>query len=132
MSIRNIVFLIGNLGQDPEVRRLESGKSVAKFSMATSETYKNQQGEKVQETQWHSIVAWGAKAEFAEKYLKKGASATITGKLTYRTYEKDGEKKYYTEIVASEIIPHVWPKNDSFPTEADEPVGSGDDSDLPF
>lgn len=121
MSYKNLTILTGNLGKDVELKRLDSGKAVAKFSLATSETYTNKQGEKVTDTQWHDIVAWGKSAEFAERQLKKGSSVTIFGKLTYRTHEHEGQKRYYTEIVANEIIPHVWAKGDQGPGEDDEP-----------
>ncbi len=104
-SLRNRVQLIGNLGKDPEVKTFDNGKKVARFSMATSETYKNATGEKVTETQWHNIVAWNGTAGIVEKYLKKGNEVAIEGKLTYRNWEdKDGKKHYITEIIANEIL----------------------------
>lgn len=104
-ALRNKVQLIGHLGNDPEIVKLESGKSLAKFSLATNETYKNQEGEKVTETQWHHVVAWGKTAEIIEKYVTKGKEIAIEGKLTHRSYEdKNGEKRYSTEVVASELL----------------------------
>ena len=104
-SLRNSVKLIGNLGGDPEVKTLESGKMVANFSLATNDTYKNAKGDKVTETQWHRIVAWGKTAEFIQKYLKKGNNVALQGKLTHRSYEdKDGIKRYQTEVVANEFV----------------------------
>lgn len=104
-SLRNSVKLIGHLGADPEIKKLESGKAVAKFSMATRDTYKNAKGDKVTETQWHRIVAWGAKAEYAEKYLRKGLHIALAGKLTHNSYEdKDGIKRYTTDVVANEFV----------------------------
>lgn len=98
----NKIHLIGRLGADPETRRLESGKTVAKFTLATSETWKNANGEKQEETQWHNIVVWEGLAEIAEKYLKKGSLIYVEGKMTYRTYEgEDGQKKYFSEVRAS-------------------------------
>jgi single-strand DNA-binding protein len=98
----NRVTLIGRLGKDPEVRRLESGAAVAKFSLATSESYKDKDGNKVDTTEWHNIVVWRSQAEVAEKYLKKGMLVYVEGKLTYREYtDKDNVKKYFTEIVAN-------------------------------
>ncbi len=95
-------MLIGRLGKDPEVRRLDSGSTVAKFSLATSESYKDKDGNKVETTEWHNVVVWRAQAEIAEKYLKKGMLVYVEGKLTYREYtDKDNVKKYFTEIVAS-------------------------------
>ncbi len=104
-SLRNSVRLIGNLGAAPEVKNLEKGNKVAKLALATNETYTNQQGEKVTETYWHNLVAWGKTAEIAEKYLNKGSEIAIEGKLTNRSYnDKDGVKKYITEIVVNEFL----------------------------
>ncbi|MGE0771140.1 MAG: single-stranded DNA-binding protein [Cyclobacteriaceae bacterium] len=98
-TLRNSVQLIGRLGKDPEVKSFDSGKTKATFSLATSETYKNQKGEKVQDTQWHNLVIWGKLAETAGKYLKKGAEIAVEGKLVHRVYETDkGEKRFITEI----------------------------------
>lgn len=96
----NKVILVGNTGKDPEVRHLESGISVASFSLATSETYKNKSGDKVTNTEWHNIVLWRGLAEVAEKYVKKGTQLYIEGKIRTRSWEdKDGNKRYTTEIV---------------------------------
>lgn len=104
-TLRNKVQLIGNLGNDPEIITLDSGKKLAKLSIATNETYKNAQGEKVTDTQWHTVVAWNKTAEIIEQYLQKGNEVAIEGKLTYRSYEnKDGTKKYITEIVCNELL----------------------------
>jgi single-strand DNA-binding protein len=104
-TLRNKVQLIGNLGINPEIITLESGKKLAKFSLATNESYKNAQGEKVIDTQWHNIVAWNKTAEIVEKYLVKGNEVAIEGKLTTRSYEtKEGEKRYITEIVCNELL----------------------------
>lgn len=104
-NLRNRVQLIGNLGKDPEIRNLENGKTVANFSMATSETYRNNGGEKITDTQWHNLVAWGKTAEIIEKYLQKGSEVAVEGKLIHRSYEaKDGQKKYVTEIVVDELL----------------------------
>ncbi|MFO7655840.1 MAG: single-stranded DNA-binding protein [Bacteroidales bacterium] len=104
-NLRNRVQLIGNLGMNPEVKNLESGKKVAKFSIATTETYKGSDGKKVSETQWHNIVAWGGLADIAEKYLQKGSEVAVEGKLTHRTYDdKSGNKKFFTEIVLNDIL----------------------------
>lgn len=103
--ISNTVNLIGNLGMDPEVKQLESGKTLARFSLATSEFYKNAAGEKIKDAQWHNVVAWGKTAEIVEKYLKKGSKVAIEGKLSNRNYETaKGEKKYITEVVANEVL----------------------------
>tara|TARA_R110001632_G_scaffold102272_4_gene210374 strand:- start:10410 stop:10745 length:336 start_codon:yes stop_codon:yes gene_type:complete len=104
-TLRNKVQLIGNLGNDPEIITLESGKKLAKLSIATNESYKNAQGEKVTDTQWHNVVAWNKTAEIVEKYLQKGSEVAIEGKLTTRSYEtKEGEKRYITEVVCNELL----------------------------
>tara|TARA_R110001632_G_scaffold19898_1_gene59809 strand:+ start:8584 stop:8919 length:336 start_codon:yes stop_codon:yes gene_type:complete len=104
-TLRNKVQLIGNLGNDPEIITLESGKKLAKLSIATNESYKNAQGEKVTDTQWHNVVAWNKTAEIVEKYLHKGSEVAIEGKLTSRSYEtKEGEKRYITEVVVNELL----------------------------
>jgi single-strand DNA-binding protein len=104
-NLKNKVQLIGNLGINPEIKKLESGKKIAKFSLATNETYKNSKGEKVDDTQWHNLIAWGKTAELIEKYLQKGSEVAIEGKLTNRSYDdKDGIKRYITEIVVNEIL----------------------------
>ena len=100
----NKVILIGNLGKDPEVRHLESGRAVANFPIATSESYKNREGDRVTHTEWHNIVLWTPLAEIAEKYLNKGKQVYIEGRLTTRSYEdKDGNKKYMTEVVGQNL-----------------------------
>ncbi len=104
-NLRNRVNLIGNLGTDPEVKKLESGRMLAKFPLATSENYKNSEGQKISETQWHNLVAWGPTATFVEKYLKKGNEIAVEGKLSHRSYEdKDGIRKYITEIIVNEVL----------------------------
>ena len=104
-TLRNKVQLIGNLGNNPEIITLDSGKKLAKFSIATNESYKNASGEKVTDTQWHNIVAWNKTAEIIEKYLEKGSEVAVEGKLTSRSYEtKEGEKRYVTEVVVNELL----------------------------
>lgn len=104
MSSVNKVILIGNLGTDPEVKHLENDNSVANFPIATSETYKNKQGEKVTNTEWHRIVMWGNLAKIAEKYLKKGAKIYVEGKLVTEKYtDKDGNDRYTTKIVCNNL-----------------------------
>ena len=104
-ALKNKVQLIGNLGNTPEVKTLESGKKMARFSVATSESYRNAKGEKVTETQWHNLVAWGKVAEIVEKYLGKGKEVAIEGKLISRSYnDKEGNKKYITEIQVNELL----------------------------
>lgn len=104
-SIRNKVQLIGNLGNDPEIINLESGKKIAKFSLATNESYKDASGQKIDKVEWHNLVAWNKTADIVEKYVTKGKEIAIEGKLTSRSYEtKDGEKRYITEVVVSELL----------------------------
>ncbi|MFY0625046.1 MAG: single-stranded DNA-binding protein [Reichenbachiella sp.] len=103
-TLRNNVQLIGRLGNDPELRTFESGKKMATFSMATNEVYYDGKGEKVEDTQWHNIVAWDKKADIIEGYLKKGSEIAMQGKLVNRKYEKDGETKYITEINLNELL----------------------------
>lgn len=104
-ALKNKVQLIGNLGNNPEIKTLDGGKKLAKFSIATSEIYNNAKGEKVKETQWHNLVAWGKVAEIAEKYLSKGSEVAVEGKLTSRSYnDKEGNKKYITEVQVNEIL----------------------------
>jgi single-strand DNA-binding protein len=104
-NLKNKVQLIGHLGKDPEVKTIESGKKVASFTMATNEQYRNAQGQKIEETQWHYLVAWGGIAEVVEKYLTKGAEVLVEGKIQNRTYtDKDGNKKYFSEVQVSELL----------------------------
>jgi single-strand DNA-binding protein len=104
-AIKNKVQLIGHLGQAPEVKIIGEGKKVAQISIATNETYKNAKGEKITDTQWHTVVAWGKLADIAEKYLEKGTEVAIEGKLLNRNYtDKQGVKRYVTEIQASELL----------------------------
>ena len=134
----NKVILLGNLGKDPEVKRLETGKSVANFSLATSEVYKNKEGEKVTKTEWHNIVLWSPLAEIAESYLKKGSQLYLEGKISNRSYDdKEGVKKYISEVVGREITLLGKPTSNN----STEEVSSDDNSkietkeendDLPF
>ena len=104
-ALKNKVQLIGNLGSNPEIKTLDGGKKMAKFNIATNESYRNSNGEKVTETQWHNLVAWGKLAEIIEKYIMKGSEVAVEGKLTYRSYnDKDGNKKYFTEIQVNELL----------------------------
>ena len=104
-ALKNKVQLIGNLGNAPEVKTLESGKKMARFSVATNENYRNAKGEKVTETQWHNLVAWGKVAEIVEKFLTKGKEVAIEGKLINRSYnDKEGIKKYITEVQVTELL----------------------------
>ena len=104
-ALKNKVQLIGNLGNAPEVRNTESGKKLVRFSVATNESYRNANGEKVTETQWHNLIAWGKVADIAEKFLIKGTEVAIEGKLVNRNYtDKEGNKKYITEVQVNEIL----------------------------
>jgi len=104
-TLRNSVKLIGNVGQTPEIKNLDNGKKVANFSIATNETYFNKAGEKVTQTYWHNLVAWGKTAEIIENYVDKGKEVAIEGKLTNRSYEtQDGQRRYITEILVNEIL----------------------------
>jgi len=103
-TLKNHVQLIGRLGNDPQVRNFDSGKKMATFSLATNDTYFNNKGEKVEDTQWHNIVVWGKRADVAEQYLRKGSEVAVQGKLVNRSYESNGEKKYITEINLSELL----------------------------
>ena len=104
-ALKNKVQLIGNLGNAPEVKTLESGKKMARFSVATSESYRNAKGEKVTDTQWHNLIAWGKVADIVEKFLTKGKEVAIEGKLINRSYnDKDGNKKYITEVQVNELL----------------------------
>jgi single-strand DNA-binding protein len=104
-GLRNSVRLIGHIGKDPETKEFESGKKVARFTLATDEVYKNAKGERVKDTVWHNLVIWGKTATVAEKYLEKGAEIAIEGRLTSRSYTtKEGEKKYVTEIIVGELL----------------------------
>ena len=100
----NKVILVGNLGKDPEVRHLENNVAVATFTLATSESYKDKTGPRIEKTEWHNIVMWRGLAEVAEKYLKKGQTVYIEGKIRSRNYQdKEGQTRYITEIVADEM-----------------------------
>jgi single-strand DNA-binding protein len=104
-SLRNKVQLIGNLGQDPEIRTFDNGKAVARFSLATTDSYRDAEGKKITETQWHNLIAWGNLAKIIQKYLNKGSEVAVEGKLTHRTFEdKDGKKRYFTEVVLTDMV----------------------------
>ena len=104
-SLKNRVTLIGNLGQDPEIKTTETGKKVTHFTLATKDGYKNADGQKVSETTWHNIVAWNGLADIAGRFLKKGREVAVEGRIVYRNYEdKKGVTKYITEIVLNDLI----------------------------
>jgi single-strand DNA-binding protein len=137
----NKVILVGNLGRDPEIKTFEGGGMIATFSVATSETFKNQAGEKETRTEWHRLVIRRtALAEIAQKYLRKGMSVYVEGKLQTRTYEKDNVTHYTTEVVVDDFQ-MLTPKSDgTFTPEnsgrvqetADQPVAQEQGDDLPF
>ena len=138
----NKVILIGNLGKDPEVRHLENGATVASFSLATTESYKDKEGKRIQQTEWHNIVVWRKLAEIAEKYLNKGSNIYLEGKIRTRSWEdKEGNKKYTTEIIG-DTFTMLDGKKDEFSHEASEPAENtntnnrlpenGPENDLPF
>ena len=104
-ALRNRVQLIGNVGNDPEIKTFEGGKKVANLTIATNESYKNDKGEKVEQTEWHRVVAWGKTAEIIERFVTKGKEVAIEGKLTHRSYDdKNGEKRYITEVVVNDLL----------------------------
>jgi len=138
MASLNKVMLIGNLGKDPEVRYTASGQAVASFSLATSEKFKNKNGEFEERTEWHRVTLWARLAEIAGEYLSKGKTVYIEGRLQTREYEKDGIKRYTTEIVG-EKMQMLSPKGES--RSAGSPLGNNgasreeppfQDDDIPF
>ncbi len=136
----NKVILIGNLGKDPEIRYLDNGTPVVNFPIATTETYKNKQGEKVSQTEWHNIVLWRGLAEVAEQWLKKGSSVYIEGKIRNRKWEdKEGNTRYNTEILGDNMTMLGGKRNDETLSEAKSEKASlettsknKEDDDLPF
>ena len=113
-ALKNKVQLIGNLGNSPEVKTTEGGKKFVRFSVATNELYKNANGEKVKETQWHNLIAWGKVADIAERFLAKGSEVAIEGKLIHRNYtDKEGNKKYVSEVQINELLLLGKPMKDS-------------------
>ena len=127
MSGINKVILIGNLGKDPEVRYLDSGVAVANLSLATSENYKNKDGERITQTEWHDVVLWRGLAEVAEKYLKKGSSVYVEGKLrTNKWVDKDENTRYKTEILADKLT--MLGKSNS----QESSIENSSEDDLPF
>ncbi|MES2410694.1 MAG: single-stranded DNA-binding protein [Bacteroidota bacterium] len=104
-AMRNKVQLIGHVGQEPEIKTFDGGKKVANITIATNDSYTNDKGEKVEQTEWHRVTAWGKLAEIIEKYVDKGKEIAVEGKLTHRSYDdKDGSKRYVTEVVANDIL----------------------------
>ena len=104
-AIKNKVQLIGNVGQEPEIKTFDGGKKVANITIATNDHFINEKGEKVEQTEWHRVTAWGKVADIIEKYVTKGKEVALEGKLTHRSYDdKDGVKRYITEVVAHDIL----------------------------
>lgn len=136
----NKVILVGHVGKDPEVKHLDNGTSFARFTLATSESYKNKDGEKITNTEWHNIVVWRGLADVAEKYVKKGNKLYLEGKITSRTYEQDGATKYFSEIVGNvmQMLDSKPPSigSESTPTNPTEPNVEKNEElptdDLPF
>ncbi|MEN2282668.1 single-stranded DNA-binding protein [Algoriphagus sp. SE2] len=125
-TLRNKVQLIGRLGSKVEIKNLDGGKTLGKVSLATNESYKNAKGERVEETTWHNLVAWGKQAELLDKYTDKGSEIAIEGKLSNRSYEdKEGNKRYISEVVVHSILLMGDRK-------ANVPVGAESEEDLPF
>ena len=149
MSV-NKVILVGNVGRDPEVKYIDQDVPFARFTLATSESYRAKNGEKVETTEWHNIVLWRGLAKVAEQYVKKGSKLYIEGKITHRQYEQDGVTKYFTEIVGNNMVmldskaqgESREPDSKSYNTAAnvqEKPVSDGPgleepegDDDLPF
>ena len=137
----NKVILIGNLGKDPELRYAPSGSAVASFSLATSEQWKDQEGNPQERTSWHNVVVWNKLAEIVAEYLKKGSKVYLEGRIQYRDYEgKDGNKRYVTEIVANELVMLSSRQGQDGGTKPEEsapgttaaPAVSENKEDLPF
>jgi single-strand DNA-binding protein len=104
-AMKNRVQLIGNVGNEPEIKTFDGGKKLASLTIATHDTYRNDKGDKVEQTEWHKVTAWGKTADIIEKYVTKGKEVAIEGKLTHRSYEdKNGEKRYITEVIVNEIL----------------------------
>ncbi len=141
----NKVILVGNLGKDPEVRHLENGASVANFSIATSETYKDKNGNRQEQTEWHNVVLWRGLAQIAEKYLRKGSQIYVEGKLKTRSWQdKDGNTRYTTEVVGDQMtmlggrpsggndVPAPKAANEPVKNSGSADISSDDADDLPF
>jgi single-strand DNA-binding protein len=140
----NKVILIGNLGQDPDFRMLDSGIALCKLSVATSESYKDDQGEWKEETEWHRVVLWRNLAETANKFLKKGSKVAIEGRLKTSSYEKEGITRYSTDIIANSLVLLDKAESSDYQTDNDKrfsksnigesvpDASSNEDDDLPF
>lgn len=103
--MKNSVQLIGHVGQEPEIKTLETGRKLANITIATNDVYYKENGDKVEKTEWHRVTAWGKTAEIIEKYVTKGKEVAVEGKLTHRSYDdKEGNKRYITEVIINEIL----------------------------
>ena len=133
MSSVNKVILVGHVGKDPEIRYLDGGVAVARFTLATNENYKNKEGLKTELTEWHNIVLWRQQAELAEKYIRKGKLLYIEGKIRTRTYGEENNKKYFTEIIGDSIQFLGGPRVDdnSRNTDVPETVNDAPDGEIP-
>ncbi|MFC3417703.1 single-stranded DNA-binding protein [Algoriphagus hitonicola] len=130
-ALRNKVQLIGHLGDKVEIKNLDSGQILGRVSIATNETYKNQKGERVDNTTWHRLVLWGKQAEILQKYTDKGSEVAVEGKISNRSYtDKDGNKRYTTEIVVNDFT-FLSRRNSSQPAPKPEMAETSED-DLPF
>jgi single-strand DNA-binding protein len=140
MSSVNKVIIVGNVGKDPEIRHLDGGVTVASFTMATSEKWKDKNGNQQESTEWHNMVVWGKLAEIVEKYIKKGSKLYVEGKIQTRSWEKEGVKKYVTEIKVNELtmLDSKGGNNNQSQPAAAQPTYSGgmgsqeEPDDLPF
>lgn len=138
----NKVILIGNLGKDPEVFSFDTGVKKVTFSLATTEIYRNKEGQDIEQTEWHNIVVWRSLADVAEKFLRKGSQVYIEGRIRYRTYEKDGQKKYITDIEADSINmlgsrqnndgTHGYEQSNNNNHISPAPISTSEPDDLPF
>jgi single-strand DNA-binding protein len=131
----NRVILVGNLGADPEVQFLASGTAVGKFSLATSRAWKDKEDQWQEETEWHKVKVWGKKAEYLAEKLRKGATCYVEGRIHYDSYERDGEKKYFTEVIADVVRPIKAKGSGNGSREEGNSGGGnggGDEDDFPF
>ncbi|MBW6491095.1 MAG: single-stranded DNA-binding protein [Lentimicrobium sp.] len=135
----NKAILIGNLGRDPEIQNFDKGVKKASFSIATTETYRNREGQEMEQTEWHNIILWRGLAEIAEKYLRKGSQVYIEGRIRNRSYEKDGQKRYITEIecdtlnlLGSRHSTDTTPQSEQSVGTPSAPIIPTEEDDLPF
>ena len=129
--MKNLVILIGNLGQDPEIRATDNGTKVCKLSLATSESWKNREGEKEVKTTWHNVVSFGKLAEICEKFLRKGSKVYLEGKIDNYSYDKDGIKMYGSQIIMNELLLlDNKPSSESSPYEAPKQGSYSDDPNI--